>query len=249
MPDNKRWYRCHRLIKKGYVTNSDYDQIMSLKDRHKGKIGFMLGNGPSVRSEDLELIADKPFVSFACNRIHLAYNDTNFRPNYVLSADEQMIADFGQEITDYNNSCLFISKTRPFISGDFTWFHQKNGRPFKFSKDVTRDVMVGGGTLISAIQIAYHMGIREFYVYGVDHNFKFEKNKDGGHRNAIGEGNHFIKNYRSGKKWQAPVIDLVEEAFSACDVELRKENGYLLNITRGGRLEVLERKNFEDVIS
>jgi len=108
--------------------------------------------------------------------------------------------------------------------------------------------MCGGGTLIGALQLGYHMGIREFYLYGIDHNFSFEGNNDK-QNDAKGDGNHFIKNYRSGKSWQSPKIELVEEAFIKCDQALKLENGFLKNATNGGKLEILQRVKFKDVIT
>ncbi|MEM8938858.1 MAG: hypothetical protein AAGC64_05890 [Bacteroidota bacterium] len=226
--------------------SSDYKNLKNLKDIHVGQVGLLLGNGPSVKTGDLEKFKD--FISFACNRIHLAYDQFSFRPTYLLSSDEIMIADFGQEFIEHNKSVFLISKKRPFLSGAYTWIKMKNGRPFKFSKEIEKHIMEGGGTLISAVQIGYHMGIRKFYVYGVDHSFKFKIEKEKGCRNAYGDNNHFIKNYRSGKTWQAPIKDLVEEAFIKCDKIMRAEEGFIVNITRGGKLEVLERKDVESIL-
>lgn len=246
LPGDLRWKLIFPFIKSGYILNHDFDKIRELKDIHKSEIGILLGNGPSVRLEDLNKLDQ--YVTFGCNRLHLAYETMNLRPNYIVSADEQMISDFGQEIIDNNRDVFFVSKLRPFARGKYTWFKLKNGRPFKFSKDVQKNVMGGGGTLLTAIQIAYHMGIRKFLVYGVDHSFKFEKGDGSSYANVTGEGNHFIKGYRSGKAWQAPVTDLVEESFKKSADIMKGDNGYMYNITRGGRLEVLERKDFDAII-
>lgn len=248
LPDDLLWKMIQPFVRRGFVKNYDFEKIILYKDIHKGKKAFLLGNGPSVDVKDLDRIAgDKDFVVFGCNRIYLAFDQTKLRPDYLLSSDEMMISDFGQEMIASSRNVLFISKRRPFFNGAYIWFKQKNGRPFVFSKEVSNKVMVGGGTLISAIQIAYHLGIREMYLYGVDHNFNYAKTS-GNYGNATGEGNHFIKNYRSNRAWQAPVMDLVEESFIKCDKVLREENGYLVNITRGGHLEVLERKDFDEII-
>ena len=108
--------------------------------------------------------------------------------------------------------------------------------------------MSGGGTLIAALQIGYKMGIRKFYLYGVDHNFSYRNNDDGSANDAQGEGNHFIKNYRSGKSWQAPRKELIEESFVKCEQILRAEGGGLLNATNGGELDVLKRCDFSKIL-
>jgi hypothetical protein len=237
-------------VERGYIKNFDFEHQRQLLGIHENKVGILLGNGPSVRLEDLDFIQDRNnhFVCFACNRIHLAYDKTKLRPDYILSSDEQVIEDFGQEIIENNRQVFFISKIRPFFTGAYIWFKLKNGRPFHFSKNPTFNVMSGGGTLISALQLGYYMGIRKFYLYGVDHSFNFQNQKKDSFRNASGEGNHFIKAYRGGKSWQAPVMDLVEEAFIKCDKLLRSEGGFLINSTRGGKLEVLERRSFDDIV-
>ncbi len=252
IPQNLVWYRVYDLIKKGFIYHKDFDTLTTVKDIYDGKVGFLMGNGPSVRIEDLELIANnKNIVTFAANRIHLIYDQSGYRPDYIVSSDQQVIDDFGQEIIDKNekNSVFFASFFKPkFLKGEYCWLKLKNGRPFRFSEEIQKTVMSGGGSLNMALQLGYHMGIRKFYLYGVDHSFKFEKNKTRKGHNAIGEGNHFIKNYRSGKTWQAPQNDLVEETFVKLDSKLRCNNGFLINATHGGKLEVLERKNLKDVL-
>lgn len=247
LPSDLMWKLVLPFIRKGYISNYDFEKIQLQKDVHQGQVALLLGNGPSVQIDDLEKLNE--FVSFACNRIHLSYSQTSFRPDYVLSSDEQMIEDFGQEIIDNNKSTFLISKGRPFFKGNYTWCKLRNGRPFNFSFDIDNNVMAGGGTLISAIQIAHYMGINKFIVYGVDHSFKFEKVKSKGYANAVGDGNHFIKGYRSGKAWQAPVEDLIEEAFIKSDKIMRSEGGYIINVTRGGCLEVLERQTLEEYLN
>lgn len=246
LPDDILWKVSFLFVKRGFIANYDFDKLKVLKDIHVGKTAILLGNGPSVNVKDLEKMNN--YITFGCNRIHLAYDQMNFRPNYVVSSDEQMINDFGQEMVDNNTSCFFVSKKRPFVRGNYSWIKLKNGRPFKFSLEISKNVMGGGGTLISVLQIAYHMGIRKFAIYGVDHSFKFVKNSDEKYSNASGEGNHFIKNYRSGRPWQAPVPDLVEEAFVKSDKLMRKSEGYILNTTRGGKLECLERIDLDTFI-
>lgn len=250
LPMNFIWRVIYFLIDKGYLYHSDYEKLNKIHNRHKGKIGILIGNGPSVKTKDLEDISkDEEMISFAANRFYLCHEQTSFRPHYVLSSDQQIIDDFGDDITYNNvNSQVFLASLfKPkHVKNDFVWIKLIHGRPFKFSKDIKRSLMSGGGTLIAALQLGYHMGIREFYLYGVDHNFDYKK--DGAQVNNVkGEGNHFIDNYRSGKSWQEPRIDLVEDSFKECDRILRLENGFLKNATHGGKLQVLERIEFNEL--
>lgn len=251
IPMNFLWKIIYRFIERGYLYHPDYEELKKIKDMHTDKIGVLVGNGPSVKLKELERMKkDKNIISFGANRFYLCYDQTSFRPDYVLSSDQQMIDDFGNEIVDNNpnSKIFFASLSKPqHINNNFIWLKLIHGRPFKFSHDIKPSLMCSGGTLIAAIQLGYYMGIRKFYLYGVDHNFSYEKNQDN-QNDAKGDGNHFIKNYRSGKAWQSPKMELVEEAFIKCDKIFRQENGFLKNATKGGKLEVLERINFEHVI-
>lgn len=222
-------------------------KLFSLKNIHQGKIGFLIGNGPSVRVEDLEKL--KGQVSFCCNRFYLAYEMMEFRPAYTLASDLQTIEDFGEEIVNQSEGQVFLAwKTRPHISGDFIWIRSKH--ILGFSENLFKYVIPGGGTLIVAIQLGYFMGINRFVLYGVDHNYNYVEDKDSQDvwHSAKGEGNHFIKNYRSGKPWCPPQTQIIEQSFQTCDQVMRAQGGWIKNATRGGKLEVLERLDFDWVL-
>ena len=237
---------CKSVVKTLMGYESPYDKkVMQLKGLHVGRRAILLGNGPSVSYKDLERFDG--YVIFSCNRIHLAYENTTFRPDYVLTSDEQVIDDFSEDIVKNNKGIaktVFVSKKLNKLS-DY-WFMLKKGKPFKFRINIHQGLQSGGGTLISAVQLGHYMGIKEFYLYGVDHNFNFQLETKGT-RDASGEGNHFLKNYRAGKSWQAPTMDIVEDAFKESDKYLRKNGGFIKNATRGGSLEVLERVDINDV--
>jgi hypothetical protein len=238
---------CGGVIKSVFGFESSYDKkIDKLQGIHSGKKAILLGNGPSVSYRDLEKFDN--YIVFACNRIHLAYDNTTFRPNYVLTSDEQVIADFSEDISKNNKDIaktIFVSKKYNVLS-DY-WFMLKKGNPFQFRLDISKGLQSGGGTLISATQLGYFMGIKEFYLYGVDHSFKIASQSNGT-SSANGEGNHFLKNYRAGKSWQAPTMDVVEDAFIKSDELLRSKSGFIKNATRGGKLEVLERVDIDEII-
>jgi hypothetical protein len=230
-----------------YRKTADYERLRNLP-KLTGEVGFLIGNGPSVRGEDLEKLSDR--TAFCCNRFHMAYSMMSFRPTFTLCADRQVIDDFGQDIA--NNSegeVILVNKTKPEIQ-NCTWIPHISRRRLVFKKSKLCHVTTGGGTLFTAIQLGYFLGIRKFVLYGVDHNFTFDPVDDSedAFRSASGDNNHFIKGYRSGQKWCPPEVKLIEDSFTYADRYLRKENGFLLNATRGGHLEALERVDFEGAI-
>ena len=232
------------LAEKGLPITKNDRKISILKDNHKYEIGYLIGNGPSVRIDDLELLNEK--VTFCCNRFHLAYDRMAFRPKYTLASDKQTIEDFGEEIISKSSGIkILIWTEEPKLDGEYLWIRSKYG--IGFSDNVYDFVYPGGSTLITAIQIGYFLGIHRFILYGVDHDYKFDKNeisKDIWH-SAIGEGNHFIENYRSGNPWCPPQTEMIEQSFKVCDTFLKSRGGWIKNATRGGKLDILERIDFE----
>lgn len=230
----------------GIPITNDHKKIRTLENIHKDKIGILIGNGPSVRLADLEALPSD-CITFCCNRFYLAYPDTRFRPTYTCASDKQTIADFGQEIVANSEGTCFIASPRhPRLKGQYIWI-QHFGRKFSYSP--YRGINPGGATLVCALQLGFFMGIRKFYLYGVDHNYQVMQKVPSTDvfYSAVGEGNHFIKNYRSGKPWCPPASDYIERSFIECDAILRKNAGGLYNATRGGLLNVLERVSFENI--
>ncbi|MCP5054536.1 MAG: DUF115 domain-containing protein, partial [bacterium] len=208
----------------GLYHKCDLSRLKSFKDIHRGKTAFLVGSGPSVRLEDLEKLGDP--ITFCFNRFHLAYESLTFRPTYTVTADLGMIRDFGAEIIEKSEGTVFVaSQTRPGLPGEFTWLNIKiTAPPLSFSKKIYHHAALGGSSLMIAIQLGYYMGIKNFILYGVDHNFNYtivDPPPENRYIAATGDDNHFIKNYRSGKPWCQPNIQMIEKTFLWADRYLR----------------------------
>jgi hypothetical protein len=222
-------------------------KLHAMKDKFAGETAWLIGNGPSVRIEDLDQLEGR--ICFAFNRFYLAYDDTRLRPQFTISGDRQMIEDFGDEMMERSGGTLCLAQDEPpELTGDYCWLRQVVGFPSLFSKDASARVTPGGSSVYVALQVAYWLGIRNFYVYGADFTFTFDRASGTGDsmRTATGDGNHFIKNYRSGKPWCPPAILNIMTAFLAARALMEAEGGFIRNATRGGALETFERIDFED---
>ena len=65
--------------------------MRELKDKYKGQRCFVIGNGPSLTAEDLNLL--KGEVTFASNRIYKMFEQTDWRPTYYAVFDEWVGSD------------------------------------------------------------------------------------------------------------------------------------------------------------
>lgn len=239
------------------ITNYSSTRVLlsTIKDIHSQKRCFLIGNGPSVRLADLEFLKNE--ITFCCNRFHLCYRDTSFRPTYIVSADDFMIKDFGMEISksaiENNQKAFFgmVKDPRPYITNDDSifWIRLNRDRPFKPSPNISKSIGNGGATLLFAAQIALFMGLNEIYLYGVDHNFKnYQTSKTIKLNSAHGDGNHFIENYRSGRSWVPPSTSFSEASYKSMSEYLDNIGGFLRNASRKSALPYIERVNFDSII-
>ena len=82
---------------------------------------FVIGNGPSLTSDQLDLIHKNEDVSFGVNRIHLIYPETKWRPtNWV--------------IMDFSNSIFYKEDIE---------FHSRQGYPCYLRNDIAAKYIEG----------------------------------------------------------------------------------------------------------
>jgi glycosyltransferase involved in cell wall biosynthesis len=218
--------------------------------RHEGQAAWLIGNGPSVRPEDLDRLAGR--LTFAFNRFYLAHPQTSLRPTYTVAGDTQMIEDFGQNIIDESGGTVLIANPAPpGLLGDYIWVRQATLYPPLFSRAADRIVCSGGSTPYVAMQIAYFMGVRKFYFYGADFSFSFHSSGEASDkfRTASGDGNHFIANYRAGKPWCPPSFKDIAASFLTARLVIESSGGFIRNVTRGGLLEMFEREDFDAALA
>ncbi len=232
------------LLESGIPFKAWQRKLKAFEGIHKGRACILIGNGPSVRLSDLEKINRLNSVKFVFNRFHKIYPSLDFYPDYTMSIDPLFIEDFIDELSKNHRGHLFLGHHRELShSVNFSWFKIKSAGKYEFSNDPIKYTVPGGSVVVAALQIAYYMGCREFYLYGVDHKFLgcTIKNNPNGSELVEGDGNHFIKNYRSGKAWHPPDMLLIEKAFLDSKMFIESNGGSLKNMSRYSQLEVIDK--------
>jgi hypothetical protein len=74
------------------------ERLFALKDRHKGRRGVVCGSGPSLQIEDLVRLKDD--ITFASNRIFLAFDQTGWRPSYYTMCDAVVARDNREKVIE-----------------------------------------------------------------------------------------------------------------------------------------------------
>lgn len=236
-----------------------HPELKKYKNMCKGKRIFIIGNGPSLTFEDLDILHQHKEVCIACNRLYRAYDQTSFRADFYLISDQYVIEDFGEELGNIPGH-LFIGdgyhlEKPDFVMKEIQYYHDKYPAFFpnypKFSEDFSQGFFRGGTILYSGLQLAVYLGVKEIYLIGVDHNFSYSS--------IVTEENHFISNYFTkeekekykSKEYQAITYekDNVTKAYEAAELYSKKHGFKIYNATRGGKLEVFERVNFDSLFS
>lgn len=231
-------------------------KLKKLHNIHAGEKCFVIGNGPSLKAEDLEVIKNKGLVTFAFNRIYHIFDQTSWRPTYYISQDEKMLVGCVNEVSKLITSTKFIPIQMKWyydidISGAnfFNIVHdEEKGYP-KFSRDITRCVVNAGTVVYSAIQFAVYMGIKEIYLIGVDHQFQTSINEKGEIVVDTTIKDYFSDKYNEDKNVLAiPNPNKSTLTYISAKKYSEKYGFDVYNATRGGKLEVFPRVDFDEVI-
>lgn len=243
----------------------DWKQILAdlhLKNKHKGERCFVIGNGPSLTVEDLELL--KGEITFAANRIYTLFDRTDWRPTYYFCADYMLYGADHRKINKIDAKLRFVPLERALEAGEvynkITYYNRgancikiKDGKSvwgdFQFSDDAD-EIVCGGPTIIyDILQFAVYMGFSQIYLLGVDCSYALEVLEDGSVvHNAVGK-DHFDDDYSKGfLNVHALPLYAYRLAFQKAKEICETRGITIKNATRGGMLETFERISFDELI-
>lgn len=223
--------------------------IESYYNKYQGKRCFIIGNGPSLRTEDLEKLNDE--VTFASHGIYYLFHQTSWRPTYYCAQDSKYINEkYGEIKSECGDiQCFFglvsgwqyprISKKAGCVNLDVSPF--ENELP-KFSEDLVQCAYEGFTVTYFIIQLAIYMGFREIYLLGVDHNYSITMNADGTIKVDKTAEDHF---YKQDTLSNVPQTDKSTMAYCAARNYADQHNIKIYNATRGGKLDAFERVDFD----
>lgn len=246
---------------KGYVirnfSKSKYaKKLKKFQNIHQGETCFIIGNGPSLKVEDLEMIYQKGIPTFAFNRIYLMFDKTQWRPTYYVSQDEKTLKNCTKEVNQMDLPHKFIPIFIEFyhdvhIDNAILFHLVSSGTEYpKMSDDIS--VYVGDSTTVAvtAAQMAVYMGFEKIYLIGVDHNFSTWKNDKGEIISDSSVKDYFTDEYNKDKaELYVPNIDASTRAFISLKKFCDEKGIEVYNATRGGKLEVFPRVDFDEVIN
>ncbi len=251
-----------RLAAAGIPLSSHDRRLHQLKDRHRGRRAFVIGAGPSLVTGDLDRLHDE--ITFASNKIYLAFDNTAWRPTYYSVIDVLVARNNAEKIRSQKLTHIHSAHVRPVLGEDprFLYLHHLLPIPFAgapapgFSRDLLCGVYGGHTVIYLQLQLALYMGIREAYLIGVDFSFDVPGEAVTDSKTELGETvirsrgevNHFHPDYRkSGETWTMPHLDEQRLAFRRAGQAFEAAGGRLVNASRRTKLDVLPVDDFDRV--
>ena len=232
-------------------------RLKQYRDKHAGQRCFFIGNGPSLRAEDLAKLQESGEITFAFNRIYNIFDQTEWRPTYYISVDEKMLQGCAETVDR-------LDLPDKFIPINMRWYHgirihdaveflmkaprEKNGEPLDFSGDISKGIYQSGTCMYAAAQIAAYMGLKEIYLIGVDHHFQISQNNKGEIIVDKSAKDYFSDKYNEDKaNLYIPNTEKSTLTYLAMKTHCENRNIRVFNATRGGKLEVFPRVNFDSL--
>jgi len=219
-------------------------ELDSLRDIHRGKRCFIIGNGPSLKTMDLSPLRNE--VTFGLNRIYLLFDRLGFATTFLVAVNEHVIAQCAGEIAAVQTEKKFVSwHARRYLrdAAGVTYLRSVS-RPH-FSVDPSAGIWEGATVTYAAMQLAYHMGFKEVLLIGVDHSFVAQGPPHTVVTSTGGDPNHFDPNYfGKGFRWQLPDLETSEYAYRLARDRFEADGRRIMNATVGGRLDVFPRADF-----
>lgn len=239
-------------------------RLEALKNTHVGEKCFVIGNGPSLKAEDLDKLKEKGIFCFASKGIYNIFDETEWRPD-VWAASDLKYTELKQD--DLNNLEGFpklvcaqsILKTGIQIKDAIYYpFIQAERTPRFFNHDITRGVHFYGTVTGKLINFAVYMGFEEIYLLGCDNTSPVVENEQGQKVLDLSKKNHFSDKYFGNSaetlKAYEDVGDImkawkyIDKSFEDIKYFCDKEQIKIFNSTRGGALEVYPRVEFEKAL-
>ncbi len=219
--------------------------INEMIERYKNQnICAIVCTGPSLNYDDLEYLKINNIPSISMNGIYSCFDKVKWRPDIYITSDANYIEKRKHDLKNIKVSYKLISDTTD-IKIDETWkrFHiMFPHNEMFFSEDIELGLCSSMNVTYLSIQVAAILGFKNIVLTGLDYTF--------GDRNNTDE--HFDKDYLNGLR--RPLYNADEKkywhtrGYKKALSYSQENNINIFNATRGGELEIFERRALKDII-
>lgn len=229
--------------------------ISHYHNAYLGKRCFFIGNGPSLKAEDLTRLHINGDMTFAFNRIYNIFDQTPWRPTFYISQDEKMLQGCVEIVDGLDLPVKLIPIQFHWYHGinihdalyfNMNWQNVDNPLEFQFSENAAHEIHCASTGMYTAAQFAAYMGFKEIYFIGVDHHFQISQNNKGEIVVDNSVKDYFSDKYNEDKaNLYIPNTEKSTLTYVAMKKQCDERDIKVFNATRGGKLEVFPRVDFD----
>ena len=194
-------------------------------------------------------------ITFAFNRIYNIFDETKWRPTFYISQDEKMLGGCVEIVDELDLPVKFIPIQLHWYHGinihdalyfNMNWQTLDNPKDYLFSDNVAHEVASASTGMYTAAQFAVYMGFEEIYLIGVDHHFQISQNNAGEIIVDNTVKDYFSEKYNEDKsQLYIPNTERSTLTYIAMKKHCENKKVKVFNATRGGKLEVFPRIDFD----
>lgn len=255
------WYDAGRIAK---IYDDTDRAVLAYADTHKGESCFIIGDGPGVNTHDLERIKTKGYTCLASDSVHKLFDRTDWRPDYYACVEPGVFIQNMSDILTQIECPVFLQKGfKPYVDSIKKSLAKrpKNVKYIRYIFSNKREAfypvatpIVSGGTVtVVLMELAWMMGFRKIYLIGCDDEKGFNKNEvgseglisafggDGGDSNSTNDIDQAVAE-------QITDLDNTARIFRNAREYIEKHGGEVYSATRGGKSEVFERVDLDELL-
>lgn len=203
---------------------------------------FVIGNGPSLRKEDLDRLENE--VTFVSNRFFNIYS--GWLPTVYFCQDPTVLKSNLKQIKEYPARFKILnphiknpsSACKDAILYSVDRYPYLHGYTPYMSENFAKGLCDGYTVTYAMLQTAVLLGFQEIYMLGVDFNY------------VIKDGKIDESSYPPGIGKVAgglPNLNYNLQAYSAASEHCQRKGIRLVNLSRQTKLEVIPRREFESI--
>lgn len=242
---HKRFFKEMEERKNGKIDDR-YIKLKQVQGIHEGERCFIVCNGPSLKIDDLNTLHQNGEFTFGLNSIFKLFDKTDWRPDYYVCVDkrpyDELVSDpnFALVKNKFLSNYFFLDTSYPddcYVIPEEYSEAEIYGWQQHFSDDIYAAVYGGCTVTIEAMQIAAYMGFKEIYLIGCDNNYAIKNNSN--HAKGI--------EYKKAPKVKTKFLEMNEKSYEMARKHCEERGIKIYNATRGGKLEVFPRVDFDSL--
>lgn len=251
------------LVNSNLLFSIEKDKINSLRKlRKEHKECFIIGGGPSIKNQNLNLLENK--FTIVHNAFYLLRNNYTFKPSLYVLEDPLPAEDNSIELNKIKDINIVVPlKLKKYIRNrdnvtyinfDYTYIDSREttkdkSLKFKFSENLFMKGFWGGTVVYFSLQIAYFLGFKKIYLFGVDLSYKIPSSAkiDGSIITSTeSDNNHLHEDwFGKGKRWHFPRQDRMKIALESAIKFLSEKGVEVYNFSPVSKIEGAKNLNFD----